>query len=75
MGRSMLTASQQLLRAKAEQALDRLAKAKSRGNPVEIAQARLGVTRVQAELQQNSAASGTGALSAMRGALARSLTL
>ena len=45
----MLTAFEQDLRFKAQRALERLEKAKARGDRVEIAVAKVSVERVQAE--------------------------
>ena len=68
-----LTVAEQLLREKAEGALDRLEKAKRTGDPVLLAKAKLHAERIQSELQRTNSARGS--LDAMRAALARSMTV
>jgi hypothetical protein len=67
-----LTVAEQLLREKAEGALDRLEKARRTGDPIAIARAKLSAERVQAELQMSTAARGS--LTQMRSALAGAMT-
>jgi hypothetical protein len=71
----MLTMSEQILRTRGELALERLAAAKRGGDLIEIAQAKVAVTHVRAELEKAGAASGAAGLAAMRRALTRSMTV
>jgi hypothetical protein len=71
----MLTMHEQILRERGERALERLAIAKAQNDPVELAAAKLAVTRVQGSLQQTSAATGKGAMAQMRQALSRAMTV
>jgi hypothetical protein len=70
---TMLTAAEQDLRVKAERALDRLNLAKARGDPLELAQAKLAAAFWHGELQKAGAATGAGALASMRQALTRQM--
>jgi hypothetical protein len=67
-----LTVSEQMLRERAQGALDRLEKAKRSGDPVAIAEAKLAASRIQAELQGTNFARGS--LEVMRSALAGAMT-
>jgi hypothetical protein len=63
----MPTVAEQILKQKAETVLERLTLAQGRGDPIEVAQAKVAAARIQAELAKVTASSGASALASMAG--------